>query len=95
MLFAPIWNNISDFFYHSNETKSQNRKQQRLQQKRYNANSRSLSTNSNAEGIPNSATSNGVNDSFEGDTEIDMIEDGGSSSSAVISEQVRSDYFAL
>ena len=74
---------------------SQNRKQQRLQQKRYNANSRSLSTNSNAEGIPNSATSNGVNDSFEGDTEIDMIEDGGSSSSAVISEQVRSDYFAL
>ena len=74
---------------------SQNRKQQRLQQKRYNSNSRSLSTNSNAEGIPNSATSNGVNDSFEGDTEIDMIEDGGSSSSAVISEQVRSDFFAL
>ena len=68
---------------------SQNRKQQRLQQKRYNSNSRSLSTNSNAEGIPNSAPSNGVNDSFEGDTEIDMIEDGGSSSSAVISEQVR------
>jgi len=66
---------------------SQNRKQQRLQQKRYNSNSRSLSTNSNAEGIPNSAPSNGVNDSFEGDTEIDMIEDGGSSSSAVISEQ--------
>ena len=72
---------------------SQNRKQQRLQQKRYNANSRSLSTNSNAEGIPNSATSNGVNDSFEGDTEIDMIEDGGSASSAVISEQVRNDKF--
>ena len=64
-----------------------NQGQQRRQQKRYNPTSRSLAGNNSSEGL--SATSNGVNDSFEGDTDIDMIEDGNSGSSAVVSEQVR------
>ena len=68
-----------------------NRIERKRLQKRYNPSSRSFAGNSSSEGLSASTTaSNGMNESFEGDTEIDMIEDGGSAtSSAVVSEQVR------
>ena len=68
-----------------------NRIERKRLQKRYNSSSRSFAGNSSSEGLSASTTaSNGMNTSFEGDTEIDMIEDGGSAtSSAVVSEQVR------
>ena len=63
---------------------------ERRRQKIYNQASTTLRGNSSSEGLSPPNASNGLNESFnEGDTEIDIIEDGGSSSSAVVSEQVR------
>ena len=62
---------------------------ERRQQKRYNPTSSSLATNSSSDGLSASNPTNGINDGFEGDTEIDMIEDAGSSSSTNQSQQVR------
>ena len=61
---------------------------QRRKQNRYHPGSTSLATNSSSDGVSPATNPHGINDSFEGDTEIDMIEDGGSGSSAVVSEQV-------
>lgn len=68
-----------------------NRIERKRLQKRYNPSSTSFAGNSSSEGVSaTTTTSNGMNDSFEGDTEIDMIEDGGSAvSSTVVSEQAR------
>ena len=68
-----------------------NRMERKRLQKRYNPPSTSFAGNSSSEGLSASTTaSNRISESFEGDTEIDMFEDGGSAtSSAVVSEQVR------
>jgi len=62
---------------------------ERRQQRRYNQTSSSLATNSSSDGLSTPNHSNRANDGFEGDAEIDMIGDGGSSSSRSNSEQVR------
>ena len=64
-----------------------NKKDQR-QQRRYNQGSTSLATNSSSDGHSAPDISNGVNDGFERDAEVDMIEDGVSSSSRANSQQV-------